>query len=427
MIVTSRNKVGLAKFKTGLWTYEKLGKVAEEEKHEILAIAELAKREPHLKVEGLVGAVQYPEYLTDDARLTLANVRSAVAAGAVVATYAAAEEILTAEGKACGAMVRGALPDETLAARIKAKLVVNAAGPWVDAIRQLEDTDAVKIMQLTKGIHVVIPKSRLPVNNSVVMTTPDKRMIFTCPREDYVYLGTTDTFYPDADYVPEVGGEDIDYLLETANSTFDVEPLKRADIVSIWSGVRPLIGEEGKTPSQISRKDEILEGSAGVLTLAGGKLTAYRVMAEKLIDLCEKKLGRTASRCATADSVLPGGDLGKSFTDFQADLLAKGLTATDAERLLRLYGTESLLLTDANNSVDAEVKHAVSKEGALTLEDYWIRRSARARFTEQGGLAELEQAADSMAVLLSWTNERRRAEVESCRAIRNRELAALAA
>lgn len=157
MIVTSKKKTGLAKFRTGLWTYEKLGKVALEEKHENLDVKELSKREPYLRVSELAGAVQFPEYLTDDARLTLANVRSAVEAGAKVATYAEVKEILVNQdarasgARASGARICGALPNETFNVQVRAKLVVNAAGPWVDGIRKLEDDRAPKKNAIDEG------------------------------------------------------------------------------------------------------------------------------------------------------------------------------------------------------------------------------------------------------------------------------------
>jgi glycerol-3-phosphate dehydrogenase len=241
MVIMAQGQTSLAKFMTGLWSYEKLGKVDPAERHEALSAKQLREREPHLVTDGLVGAVCYPEYLTDDARLTLANVRSAAAAGATVASYAAATEMLFEAGTVCGAIVEGQLAGETVSARVRAKTIVNAAGPWVDSIRKLEDSDTAPKLQLTKGIHVVFTRDRFPVNNSVVMTTPDKRSIFTCPRGDYVYIGTTDTFYPDRDYWPKIETEDIDYLVDVANQHFDIEPLSHDDIVSVW-GCAPASG-----------------------------------------------------------------------------------------------------------------------------------------------------------------------------------------
>ena len=425
MVLTAKNKAGLAKFRTGLWAYEKLGKVVASEKHEALSVDELRRREPHLITDDIAGAVTYPEYLTDDARLTLANVRSAAAAGATVASYAAATKMLHEAGKVCGAIVEGQLVGETLSATVRARTVVNAAGPWVDAIRKLEDDAAVPKLQLTKGIHLVFRRDRFPVNGSVVMNTPDKRVIFTCPRGDYVYIGTTDTFYSERDYWPKIEAEDIDYLMDVTNQHFDIEPLSRDDIVSVWSGVRPLLGEEGKSPSEISRKDEILEGPGGVLSMAGGKLTAYRVMARKLVDMCETRLGRTPTKCSTAEKILPGGNLNGTFIEFQRRLEEKGLGGSDAERLTRLYGSEATEILACGGDLKAEVEFAVLCEGALTLEDYWVRRSARARFDDDGGTACLAPASSVMALLLKWSEQECDRQVKACLAIREHEMSAV--
>ncbi|MEH6571125.1 MAG: glycerol-3-phosphate dehydrogenase/oxidase [Halioglobus sp.] len=422
MVIMAKGKASLAKFRAGLWTYEKLGKVVPAERHESLSAKELREREPHLITEGLAGAVCYPEYLTDDARLTLANVRSAVAAGATIASYAAVTEMLVDAGAVCGAIVEGQLAGESLSANVRAKTIVNAAGPWVDAIRKLEDDNAAPKLQLTKGVHVVFNRDRFPVNSSVVMTTPDKRSIFTCPRGDYAYIGTTDTFYPDRDYWPKIETEDIDYLIDVANRHFDIEPLSHDDIVSVWSGIRPLLGEEGKSPSEISRKDDIIEGTGGVLSMAGGKLTAYRLMAQKLVDMCETRLGRKTTMCSTAETVLPGGNLEGTFTELQSRLEKKGLAARDAERLIRLYGSEATQILSSGGDLKAEVEFAVLCEGALTLEDYWVRRSARARFDVNGGVDCLIPAAAVMAKLLSWSADESDRQVEACLAIRKHEM-----
>ena len=425
MVIMAKGKAALAKFRAGLWSYEKLGKVLPAERHESLSAEELRVREPYLHTEGLAGAVTYPEYLTDDARLTLANVRSAAAAGATVASYTAATQLLRESGKVCGAVVEGQLAGESRSATVRARTVVNAAGPWVDAIRQLEDSKAVPKLQLTKGIHLVFRRDRFPVSSSVVMTTPDQRSIFTCPRGEYVYIGTTDTFYPDRDYWPRIEAEDIDYLMDVTNQHFDIDPLCHDDIVSMWSGVRPLLAEEGKSPSEISRKDDILEGAGGVLSMAGGKLTAYRVMAEKLVDMCEKRLGRKPTPCTTADAVLPGGNLAGTFIEFQHQLEQQGLASRDAERLARLYGSEATEVLAAGGDLQAEVEFAVLREGALTLEDYWVRRSARARFDVNGGVDCLAPAAVVMVELLGWSQQEADRQIETCLAIREQEMSAV--
>lgn len=419
-IVPGRSRTSLLKFKAGMLAYEQLGEVDKSERHEMWEVDRIRAEEPLLRTEDLRGAVVYPEYVTDDARLTLANARSAAAAGAVVATYAPVTKILTENGRAMGATVAGALPGEQLGAEIRARAVVNAAGPWLDAVRALEAASSPPLLQLTKGIHVTVPHARLPIRHTVIMTTADKRSIFAVPRDGFVYFGTTDTFYPDAAYWPEITREDVDYLLRAGEAAFDIAPIADDDVVSVWSGVRPLLAQAGKSPSEISRRHEFLEGPLGVISIAGGKLTSFRSMAERIVDLCEERLGHPKSACLTAMTPLPGGD----FSEIRAVQTGLG-ELHGAERLARLYGDEAQAVVEDGAGVEAEARRAVLHEGALTLEDYWVRRSARARFDDEGGVASLAPAAAAMGALLNWDEDEHSRQVAACRATREREMAAM--
>lgn len=425
LVVPAKSRASLLKFKAAMLAYEQLGEVEPAERHEMWDVDRLHAEEPALKTDGLRGALVYPEYLTDDARLTLGNARSAAAAGAVVATYARVTQITLDSGRAAGALVTGALSDENLDARVRARLVVNAAGPWLDAVRALEDAAAPQLLQLTKGIHVTLSRDRLPIQRTIIMTTSDKRSIFVVPREDFVYFGTTDTFYPTSDYWPEITHDDIDYLLRCGEQVFNTTPFTDADIVSLWSGVRPLLAQEGKSPSEISRRHEFLDGPHGVLSIAGGKLTSFRSMAERIVDLCEEKLGRAHAPCETAGLPLPGGEIAGPIDIVSRDLAELGLPARDAERLTRLYGSETGDVLALGHGPAAEARWAVLHEGALTLEDYWVRRSARARFDDNGGLGALAPAADAMAELLHWSDTEKQRQIAACHEIRQNEMSAL--
>ncbi|MEO8812192.1 MAG: glycerol-3-phosphate dehydrogenase C-terminal domain-containing protein, partial [Caulobacteraceae bacterium] len=208
---------------------------------------------------------------------------------------------------------------------------------------------------------------------------------------EVMYLGTTDTFHPRAEAWPPVTAADVAYLLSASAARFCSPPLAPADIVSAWSGVRPLVAQAGKSPSDISRHDELWTGPAGVLSIAGGKLTAYRRMAERVVDHVETALGRPHAPCRTADEALIGGD-----------------AASDLSAIAGGPG--------------AQAARAVLAEGAVTLEDYWVRRSARAWFAIDGGMSALAAAAGAMAPLLGWTAERTADEIERCRTIRLRTM-----
>ena len=426
LIVPGRSRAELLKFKAGLIGYERLGEVDASERHELWDVDRLRAEEPLLRTQSVRGAIVYPEYVTDDARLTLANARSAAAAGAVIATYAPVTKIATENGHAIGATVGSALHGERHGADIRARVIVNAAGPWLDAVRTLEAEDTAPLLQLTKGIHVTLRRERLPVRHTVIIVTADKRSIFAVPRDEFVYFGTTDTFYPDADYWPEITRDDVNYLLRCGGSAFNGDAISDSDIVSMWAGVRPLLAQTGKSPSEISRRHEIIEGPHGVMSIAGGKLTSYRSMAERIVDKCEERLGQAHVPCATAENPLPGGDL-EDVSGLSSALGRRGIEPAASARLARLYGSEADAIANDGANVPAEARRAVLHEGALTLEDYWVRRSARARFDDDGGSASLEPAAAVMAQLLGWDATERSRQIEECRRMRQLEMAALQA
>jgi glycerol-3-phosphate dehydrogenase len=306
-VIPAKTGATIAKLRAGLWTFEKLGGVPKSRKHEVWSHAELEANEPTVKADGVAGAVVYPEYLTDDARLTLANVRSAAANGAVVVNYCSVATIFTEDGRAAAVEVRETLPGAPArTARVAGRVIVNAAGPWVDAVRALEAPGVAGRLKLTKGVHLVVPSEVLPVSRTIIFPAPDRRSVFAVPKGKTTYIGTTDTFHPTTEDWPEITGADADYLLAAVAEWFSVRPLTRVDVASAWSGVRPLVGEEGKSASDISRKDELWTGPAGVLSIAGGKLTAYRKMAERVVDQIEETLGRKPAQSRTAKEPLPG-------------------------------------------------------------------------------------------------------------------------
>ena len=418
-VIPAKNAAAIAKLRTGLWAFEKLGGVPKARQHEVWSRMEVETKEPAIDASDLTGAVAYPEYLTEDAKLTLANVRAAVAFGATVVSYAPVSEILVENGKAVGVVLDDALNSETSRARVIAKVIVNAAGPWVDRLRGLEDATAKPRLMLSKGVHLVVDQARLPVSRTIIMGARDKRSVFAVPKGRFTYIGTTDTFYPEDHAWPHIDRDDIDYLVEATNKRFAIAPLGDADIVAAWSGVRPLVGQEGKSASEISRKDEVWTGPAGILAIAGGKLTAYRRMAERVVDMVEDLLGRKPVDSKTATTPLPGGDLDVAAVTAS---LAATMPRLEAERLVALYGSEAQL---AAGGPAAEARHAVTVEGALKLEDVWVRRSNRAWFDDKGGEVALPALAAEMASLLTWSPDRTAAEIKACLDIRADSLSAL--
>ncbi|MGH7893493.1 MAG: glycerol-3-phosphate dehydrogenase/oxidase, partial [Candidatus Binatia bacterium] len=315
------------------------------------------------------------------------------------------------------ATVRDTLTGETHA--VRARVVVNAAGPWVDELRRRAGATGGRPLQLTKGVHLVVPHARLPVAHSVVMTARDKRSIFVIPRDGMTYIGTTDTFHADAVLVPDVTRADAEYLLEATNRTFRGSPVTLADVTATWSGLRPLLAEEGKSPSEISRKDEIMiDEATGMVSIAGGKLTAYRRMAERIVDLVGERLGARLAPCRTDTTALPGGDA-------PAPTLPSVLRPHEQSRLRRLHGGDCarLLARDPSGAsipglpgvLRAEIDHAVDEEMALTLEDVLERRTRALLFDERQGLGGVEETGSIMARRLGWDDARTATEVDRYR------------
>ncbi len=426
MLVPAKSRLGLLKFRTGITAYEKLGAVAEADLHRNWSGEELAYHEPKLNQRLHPHACAYREYLTDDARLVLATLRAAAGAGAVIISRLEAVALLQEGAREGGKVigVRGRCALDASEPEIRARVVVNAAGPWADRVAALEAEREGSRLHLSKGVHIVLPASLLPVRNLVVMTAEDKRSIFAIPRGDTVYLGTTDTTYQGDDWRwPEIDAEDVRYLLEPVNRYFDVPDLTADDVTAAWSGLRPLIAEPGKEAKEMSRKDEIWIGSGGMVTIAGGKLTGFRKMAEEVMVKVSEQLGRSLPPPPDLEP-LPGGDFADDLEHLARAIPGAGnLGRPCAERLVRLYGTEAKdvvafgaepLVTNGE-VLRGEVDWAVNVEAAYSLEDLIYRRTRAAWYSPAEREALLEPAAARMATLLGWDEAQQSRQVEAVR------------
>ncbi len=400
--------------RTALWAYESLGNVEKADYHEVWSRDELKDKEPLIDLPGSNGAIIYPEYLTDDSRLTVANLRSSVDHGASVSSYLKAIAIRRDTDFSIEA--KSTLPGDQSTGTIRAKTVVNASGPWVDEVCNMEVEQNPRLA-LSRGVHVVFDHNDIPVQRTVVMRTQDRRRIFAVPLGEYTYLGTTDDFHFNSEYWPPVDQEDINYLLKGTEKVMPSLSLSPNNIISVWSGIRPLVGDgSGRATKELSRKDEIWISPNGMLSVGGGKLSAYRAMAERVVDQLIDIGDFTVKPCRTGDEPLPGGERVVDPSTL------KGQTKSGAERLARLYGTEAQSIIECSQNdfeatTIAEARHAVMSEGALRLEDYWARRSSRAWFDFEAGLPVLKVAAATMGELLDWDSTRIAVEVENCRNI----------
>jgi glycerol-3-phosphate dehydrogenase len=310
---------------------------------------------------------------------------------------------------------------------LTARVVVNATGPWVETVLGgVTDTRTsaaahAGMLNLSKGIHVVVERTRLPVRNMVMMTAADGRPVFAIARDAVTYLGTTDTPHRGgAEYWPTVEARDLDYLLATANAHFPDAALCRDDIRATWAGLRPLIHQAGKAPKALSRRDEIWR-HARLITIAGGKLTGFRRMAEQAMAVVGSVLGRAVAMPRPL-APLPGGERA-DLDALQREIATRyQVEAVVAERLMRLYGAETFaVLGDQPTPLSAsvfreELSWAVTVEGAATLEDVMYRRLRLPWYLPDECQAVLEPATLALADLLGWDDARQTAELAATRA-----------
>src|SRR2546425_838399 len=336
------------KLVAGMWLYDLLAAFRNVRLHRWLGRQGVLRLEPALRERALRGAALYYDAQTDDARLVIATVRSAAQAGALVANYAAATSLVKPDGRARGATVRDVFSGHPYT--VRALVVVNAGGPWVDELRRLDEPATEPLLRLTKGAHVAVPQRRLGHTHAVTLTSPiDGRVMFVLPwggaDPDLSYIGTTDT---DEDASPDdvrATAGDVIYLLRSANAFFPEARLSPHDVVATWAGLRPLLRpDRAVAPSEASREHRIVESASGLLTIAGGKLTTYRVMARDVVDRVAARLhaldGRPrAPRPPTDRMPLPGGEA--RDLEILVKTAAARVPEATARHLERRYGSEA--------------------------------------------------------------------------------------
>jgi len=416
------------KLRAGMWLYDVLAAFRNVKSHRWLNPKQVRRAEPALKDRGLTGAALYWDAQTDDARLVLATMRSAARVGALVANYAEATSLLKPDGRVRGAVVRDVLSGETRT--VRALVVVNAGGPWVDTLRRMDDSAAQPLLRLTKGAHVAVPRRRIGHERAITLFSAiDGRVMFVLPWGELSYIGTTDT---DADASPDavrVTADDVTYLLRSANAAFPNAHLAANDVVSVWVGLRPLLRQDqAASPSQVSREHRVVESAQGLITIAGGKLTTYRVMARDVADRVAARLheldGRPiAPRPPTDRLPLPGGEAAELEVVLEA--ARRAVPDATARHLVASYGSETpaiLNLVDRDRGLGeamapgrpeiwAEVAHAVEREMALRVQDVLIRRlHLFYEYTEQG-TAVAAPVAQRMKKLLGWDEVREAEEL----------------
>ncbi|GFG42687.1 type 1 glycerol-3-phosphate oxidase [Streptococcus canis] len=458
--------------------------------NKVLTKEDVLKREPDLKEEGLLGGGVYLDFRNNDARLVIENIKRANRDGALIASHVKAEDfLLDDKGQIIGVKARDLLTDQEI--MIKAKLVINTTGPWSDEIRQFSHKgQPIHQMRPTKGVHLVVDRQKLPVSQPVYVDTGlnDGRMVFVLPREEKTYFGTTDTDYTGDLQHPQVTQEDVDYLLGVVNNRFPNTNLTIDDIESSWAGLRPLLsgnsasdyngGNSGKLsddsfdhlintvkayikhedsreaveqaikqvetstsekeldPSAVSRGSSFDRDENGLFTLAGGKITDYRKMAEGaltvIIQTLKEEFGKSFKLINSKTYPVSGGEINPANVDSEIEAYAQlgtlsGLSMDDARYLANLYGSNApkvfaltRQLTAAEGLSLAEtlsLHYAMDYEMALKPTDYFLRRTNHLLFMRDSLDVLIDPVINEMAKHFEWSDQERAAQEEELRRV----------
>ena len=391
----------------GLAMYDALaGKWA----HESQSRDAIVARIPSLDGSAVEGGYRYFDAQTDDSRLVLRVLREAVKQGGTAINYARADQLLrTADGRVRGVVVRDMAPGAR-AVEVKAKIVINATGAWADELRAQLGQD--KRLRRIRGSHLTFEHKRLPLPEAVSLLHPrDQRAVFAIPWEGVTILGTTDVDHGALDEEPAISDAEREYLLETVQKAFPAAEITEKDVISTWSGVRPVIDTGKSDPSKESREHAIWKEN-GLLTITGGKLTTFAVMARDALAAAEEELGGLSPRTRVLEPNVDGIDWPGSVTD------------DDRVRLLGRFGPEILeIVADRERchhipgsiALWSELRHAARAEGVVTLSDLLLRRVRLGLLLPNGGLDLVTDIRALVQPELGWDDARWDAELASYR------------
>jgi glycerol-3-phosphate dehydrogenase len=378
--------------RAGLGLYDVLALFGNVGRHRGLSSSGVLAAEPALARDGLLGGASYWDAATDDAAITLANILDARTAGAVVLNHAALQSLLVHLERVTGASVRDEIAGDTF--QVTARVVVNATGPWTDAIRRMEDPFAPSAVLGTKGVHIAVAADRIANRAAVTMLSPvDGRVMFCLPGAGQTIIGTTDTHTDARPDAVRASRDDVRYLLDSANRFFPGAQLGPRDVIAAWAGIRPLVSSGNKgDPASASREHAITTGARGIVAISGGKLTTYREIAEQVVNLVSRRLGRATGTCTTADRPLRGIQRSPVFGQlFEPIVEGQQWTLSDAT-------------------------HAVEHELACTLTDILVRRTKVAFSSRDHGIPSAARVASAVARHAGWDAAECARQVEAYRA-----------
>jgi glycerol-3-phosphate dehydrogenase len=418
-----RWKLGL-----GLTAYDALALFRNVRRHSRLSARGVLSREPGLTPTGLRGGALYYDAATDDARLTLANAIGAAEMGAVVLNHAAVRSLAAHDARVSGACVHDELTGNSV--DVRAAVVVNATGPWSDTVRSLDasarSAASRKAVRGSKGTHIAIRRERIGNHDALTLLSPlDGRVMFVLPAGGgaFAIVGTTDTFTTASPDDVRATADDVSYLLATANRFFPAANLTTDDVVAAWAGIRPLLPSAGDSPGAASREHAVTVSAGGLVSISGGKLTTYRVMATDVLRVVCRALGRPMADGNREGVRLPGGDI-SSYDALLVEISRETNDAPLAAHLAQSYGSRwrqvwSEISSDRGDAILAdglpytvgELRYCVRREMACTLGDLLIRRTKLAFETRDHGTSITDHAAVALAGVLGWDERARSAAV----------------
>jgi glycerol-3-phosphate dehydrogenase len=407
----------------GLTLYDRLGGARSVPGQKHLTRGGALQRFPGLRSDALVGAVQYYDAQADDARHTFAVARTAAHYGAIVRSSTEVVEMVREADRVVGAVIRDVETGETQT--VRAKVIVNATGVWTDDLQRLSGGRGRFRVRASKGVHIVVPRDRIAGEVGLILRT-ERSVLFVIPWGQHWIVGTTDTDWTYDLAHPAATAADLDFILEHVNRVLAV-PLTRDDILGVYAGLRPLLAGENEDTSQLSREHAVARPQPGLISIAGGKYTTYRVMAADAIDAAAADLGPIQAS-VTEHVPLVGAEGYAAMVNLTAELAREhNLPRWRVEHLLGRYGSllaEVLALGDEDPSLlqpvpaaqeylRAELRYAATHEAALHLDDILARRTRMSIETKHRGVDAAQETADLVRDVLGWDDEQVRAEVDS--------------
>ena len=439
MPFTTPGGIGLGLLlRMGLWMYDGLAGRYNIKRHRRLKREGVLKLAPALVSEGLKDGYMYYDAQTNDARLTMALIRTAAQQGAVITNYTEVTSFISEQGKIQGAHVHDRVGNQDLA--VRARHVVNATGVFSEEVEALTGTESLVRIEPSKGVHLVLSREDLKLGDAAIVLpeTEDKRILFIVPWESRAIFGTTDTGTGDLDH-PTASKEDIAYLLKYLNRYLSVS-LSEENIISTYAGYRPLVSprKAGGSTARVSRTHAVLESPSGLVTIVGGKMTTYRRMAQDTLDVLNRRDGSPVSH-PTQSLPLQGS---AGWPAMQRELEKKGaplgLSPATLSHLGRNYGSEAITLLDLIVDdpslaqlligdlpyIRAEVVYGCRHEMAMTPYDVLARRTSITLEDRQRGLGIVDDVATLMAKEQQWSPEQQKSMVEAFRSAMEAQIAA---